>query len=301
MDKKNLLVTSLIAISLIVIALLIIHFFPGILNYLPGCELFYPLDPNAMFTEGLTIETDKAYNLFFISQNDFFVKEKLDLIENFLINKTYAIGEVTTTRYLERNPELSYGIFVPHYYKVLPAVEYIIGEREDEGINMYAFVDPDQKRVTYIGYTVRPGIVSGNYTYATDTRGVLIRETNRSDEWPVENLMNVTIVDTGYNPSANMTDEQMQEFVAIALNDSHVQRYMDGYEYNKEYFTEIKGGSYCWKYGASHDYIVYYPVVDFLRLEANQARAVFIRAYIDPRYDIVGDVQPPSGLVKYTV
>ena len=242
--------------------------------------------------------SEEIYNICNISQNDFFVKEKLGLIQGYSVNQSYDIGDVRTIKYIERNPEISYGLFIPHYYKVLPAVEYIIGRPLDEGINMYAFVDPEQERVSFIGYTVRPGLTSGNFTYATDARGALIRETNRTGNRPVETLTNVTIVDTGYNASADLTDEQKQELIAIALNDSRVQSYMDdGYDYR----IEINGGGYSWKYGAPHDYIVYYPVVDFLRPEANGGWSEFIRAYIDLRYGNVGDFKPPAGLVKYSV
>lgn len=295
MDKKKMLYTGLIAIVLIVIACMAVQFFPGILTYVPGCEQFYPLEPDAKYVAGQAIENDKAYGLFIISQNDFFVKEKLGLIQNYLVNKSYAIGDVRTIRYLERNPEIPYGLFVPHYYNVLPAVEYIIGDQLNEGINMYAFVDPDRKRVTCISYTVRPGVASGNFTYLTGDSSVSIRETNRTGDKPVETLMNVTIVDTGYNPSANLTEAQEREFIDIALNDSRVKHYLDGFDYQ----AEINGGSYEWEYGTPHNYIIFYPSVDFLIKDAYDNWSPFIRVNIDPRYKTGKEFQPPSGVVKF--
>ncbi len=42
--------------------------------------------------------------------------------------------------------------------RVLPAAEIIPGNASQAGVNLIAFVDPDQKRVAYIGFVPRPGV-----------------------------------------------------------------------------------------------------------------------------------------------
>jgi hypothetical protein len=159
---------------------------------------------------------------------------------------------------------------------------------------MYAFVDPDRMRVTFIGFTIRQGIVSSNVTCVKTTDGVLISENDPAIGKTKEIMANVTIIDTGYDPSVNLTDTQREAFTAIALDDSRVKHYLDGFEYQVEL-----NGSYWWKADAPRNYIIYYPSVHFLIKDVNQSWSSFIRADVDPRSGKVVEFQAPSGLIKY--
>jgi hypothetical protein len=102
--------------------------------------------PQAKYHAGQVLAGEEASRLINISDDNYLVRN--------------AISEV-----------MSYDPLHPHYYKVLPAVEYVIGSVWDRGVNLYAFVDPDKNRVAYIGYTTRLGIESDNYSYETIPEG----------------------------------------------------------------------------------------------------------------------------------
>lgn len=199
---------------------MIIWLLPGIYVYLPGGEQYYPVDPQSKYHAGQVIAGDEASRLINISDDNYFVRNAIaDVMSR--TGESYTTGSVIAYRYLEKSPFNTYDLLHPHYYKVLPAVEYVFGGVWDRGVNLYAFIDPDKNRVAYIGYTARLGIEGRNYSYETVPEGISLVETYYQ-RFPVFQFSNFTIIDTGYNPSYNMSCEQEDELLAIALNDSRV-------------------------------------------------------------------------------
>ena len=180
-------------------------------------------------------------------------------------------------RYLEKTPFNSYDLLHPHYYKVLPAVEYIFGGIWDQGVNMYVFVDPDKNRVAYIGYIVRYGIENGNYTFESGIEGVMLFGTH-NNRIPVYTFFNATIIDNGYNPSYNMSREQEDELIAIALNDSRVSDLLRGRSYVADVSTVSSSQSFS---GQQYYYKICFPGVSFMTNDTGNASFI-LSVVIDP-------------------
>ena len=288
--------TKLLSIGLIAVTLLIILFcliallLPGLFVYIPGGEQYYALDPQTIYKEGQTFSNEEALKFINISQNDTFIRQyRMEV--NRLTGTNYTLGKVAAMRYLERNPDISYGLFNPHYYKLLPAVEYILGDPWDEGINMYAFVDPDKCRVAYIGYIMRYGLQTGNRTYGSAVEGVNIFSKYLGNEYlgnaPIDTMTNVTIIDTGYNPSYNITPSQEHEMISIALNDSRVSSYLGDHDYT----ANVNGGGYSMD-ASPKNYLLYCPAVSFWTNDTgNLTHYLWVR--VDYLHKTVTYVQQP--------
>jgi hypothetical protein len=151
-------------------------------------------------------------------------------------------GAVIMYSYIDRSPGAN------NMTVVEPAVEYILGNESDAGANMYAFVDLQKNRVTYIGFTPREGNNAYNYTYKSYSDGVEgVEVTIPTIGWDTMSyLTNATIVDTGYDRRSYSE----QEAIDIAINNSTVKSYLDGRKYavNAIGIAESEGGGYMAMY-----------------------------------------------------
>lgn len=101
---------------------------------------------------------------------------------------------------------------------VLPAVSYFIGP-ENSGVTVISFVDPDRGRVVYV----------------------------RESRWfTPDTQFNMYIVDTGFEPDTNLTDEQQSEIIGFALDNATVKEMLSKQNYTNAYAgmvttVEIKG------------------------------------------------------------
>ena len=261
MSKLKLILLSFIAVIVLLIVFCLVTL-PGVFVYIPGGENFYPVDPQAKYHIGQVISGDEASRLINISLNNSIVRDCLGSVfsgTGFRIN--YTITGVVADRYLEKTPFESYDLLHPHYYKVLPAVEFVCGGIWwDEGVNMYAFVDPDTGLVAYIGYAVRSGIDDGNFSYEPDPEGALIYRTSYNDHRLLSHLKNATVIYTGYDPSWAMSSEQEEELIGIAMNDSRVSDLLQ----DRSYVTFVSASSFSdYFFSTEYQYVRYYPAVTF--------------------------------------
>jgi hypothetical protein len=276
MTTPKLILLSLVAIILLFSTFcLITWLLPGIFIYLPGGEQYYPVDPGAKYHEGQIITGYEALRLINISRNDYYVGNIITDIKS-RTDANYTIGRVIADRYLEKTPFTSYDLLHPHYYRVLPAIEYIFGGLWDQGINMYAFIDPDKNRVAYIGYMERYGIENGNYTYESDVGGVTLFETYYQ-RFPIFTFSNATIVDTGYNPS-NLSRALEDELIGIALNDSRVSDLLRDHAYIANVSRVSSSSSYS---GQDYSYDISYPGVVFSTSDTGNL-SFYMYVEIDP-------------------
>ncbi len=133
----------------------------------------------------------------------------------------------------------------------MPAVEVDVGDSSDAGINIYAFVDLQKDRVAYIGFAPRPGNNANGMEYSTTDHGLAVYSASMDS---TSYLYNVTIVDTGYSGSANLTDQNKADIVHIALENGTISGRLDGRKYDTSVMMAGQEDSY---------HIISYPVVRF--------------------------------------
>lgn len=140
-----------------------------------------------------------------------------------------------------------------------PVVVIVIGNSSMAGANMYVFVDLNKSRVPYIGYVPRAGAISDSIQYSSDGGGVQINISSGT-QWPSSSYLdNMTIVDTGVEKYSNRT-ELNAKAIEIALNDSTLTNYLNGYMYHIDdvmmHYNDTYNSDYQGRYAVSYTVVV---------------------------------------------
>jgi two-component sensor histidine kinase len=171
--------------------------------------------PTGTPVPGGYMTTDQQYSIYNTAIQDPYVRERIvktawrnaQQVDNKIVtNTSYAPGKVRYMSVYERGPDFE-------RTRVLPAAEIIPGNGSQAGVNLIAFVDPDQKRVAYIGFVPRPGVPPApGVTYSSFDAGV--------DEYDATTDVhryynNVTVVNTGYTKGMSLSQDQKEIVQAI--------------------------------------------------------------------------------------
>jgi hypothetical protein len=167
--------------------------------------------------------------------------------DKIVTNTSYMMGRVRYMSVHERGPDFE-------RTRVLPAAEIIPGNVSQAGVNLIAFVDPDQKRVAYIGFVPRPGIPPApGVTYSSVDTGV--------DEYDAgvdshRYYNNVTVVNTGYTRDMSLSQDQKDRVSMLAMTNATVQKYIGSHNSRTSNFS-VHG----YETGYPYRYILAYPMV----------------------------------------
>ncbi len=152
--------------------------------------------PEPMPTGSLT--WDQQESIKSIAINDPYIKDLIPKMPGRIVKQTdtgydytndFIWGEVKYMSFQEQGPDFERS-------RILPAAEIFPGNLSLAGVNVIAFVDPDKKRLAYVGFVPRPGVIpTQGVTYSSVSTGV--EEHNTSWDF-YKYYNNVTIVDTGY-------------------------------------------------------------------------------------------------------
>ncbi len=159
----------------------------------------------------------------------------------------YIMGEVGYMRFHEAGPGYERD-------RVLPAAEIIPGNASQAGVNLIAFVDPDQKRVAYIGFVPRPGIAPApGVTFTSVDAGLEEYEPT----WGTSRYYNnVTVVDTGFKKDMSLSQDQKDQALRLALANATVQGYVGSHQ-------AVPGNFSVYSYEAvyPYHYVIAYPML----------------------------------------
>jgi hypothetical protein len=134
---------------------------------------------------------------------------------------SYEKGEVGYMSFHEQSPGVD-------RIRVLPAVEIIPGIASEAGVNLIAFVDPDQDRVVGIGFVPRPGVPPApGTTFASVDTGVDEHD-SAGDVHRYYN--NVTIVNTSYVKGMSLSQDQKDQASFLAMRNGTVREYIDSHQ-----------------------------------------------------------------------
>jgi hypothetical protein len=160
-------------------------------------------------------------------------------------NSSYLMGEVGYRSFRELGPDIDRS-------RVLPAAEIIAGNGSEAGVNLLAFVDPDLKRVAYIGFVPRPGVAPApGTTFTSVATGV----DEHDATWDAHRYYNnVTVVNTGYVKGMSLSQEQKDRASALAMTNATVQGYIGAHQANMGNFSV-----YSYETGYPDRYILTYP------------------------------------------
>jgi hypothetical protein len=206
-------------------------------------------DPFSGYMEGQTVTGHDRSEAINIASGDPYIH---DILVTTMVRLHFnnTVKDVQIAKFHSTGPGISSFI---NYYELLPAVEYVLGNESQSGVDMYAFVDINNSRVAYIGYAPRWGFDDGQFTYEIASGGVVVKEEYNDTEIPCYAFSNTSIMDTGFNPGHNFTDDETREIVSIAINDSKVKEFLGGQEY---LIKDMGVGS-----SSSDGYIYAYPDV----------------------------------------
>jgi hypothetical protein len=165
----------------------------------------------------------------------------------YVINTGYIMGQVGYMSFHEYGPDYD-------RVRVLPAAEIVPGNISQAGINVIAFVDPDRKRVAYIGFVPRPGVEPApGVTFTSADNGVDEYEPLWGASKP---YFNVTIVDTGYAKGMSLTDSQKDQMSMLAMTNATVRGLIGSHSPSASNFT-----MQSYETGFQYRYIIAYPMV----------------------------------------
>jgi hypothetical protein len=167
--------------------------------------------------------------------------------DKIVTNTSYMNGQVRYMTVRERGPDFE-------RTRILPAAEIIPGNISQAGVNLIAFVDPDQRRVAYVGFVPRTGIPPApGVTYSSVDTGV--------DEYDAtvdshRYYNNVTVVYTGYTKGMSLSQDQKDRVSKLAMTNATVQRYIAGHSPGTSNFSV-----HSYETGYPYRYILAYPMV----------------------------------------
>lgn len=221
--------------------------------------------PEPMPTTSLT--WDQQLNIYNTAIQDPDVRERMvrtawrnteQVGDRLVTNTSYMMGEVGYMRFHETGPGYERD-------RVLPAAEIIPGNASQAGINLIAFVDPDKKKVAYIGFIPRPGIPPASGVTFTSIDGGLDEYEPPWDSHRYYN--NVTIVDTGYQKDMNLSQDQKDQALKLALANATVQGYIGSYQ-------AVPGDFSVYSYEAvyPYHYVIAYPMLTIYATEGGGAK-----------------------------
>lgn len=143
--------------------------------------------------------------------------------------------------------------------RYLPSVEIIIGNESESGTNIFAFVDLDQGRVAYVGYTMR--------VYTTGPQ-------------PIDSYDNFSIADTGYHAGDILTGEQRDKAIRTAMEGTWLDESVsNGTRYQVVGDIPV---SYAYIYKDNGPYIGAYPVIEFREEASIYVASQTVYVYVDP-------------------
>jgi hypothetical protein len=138
--------------------------------------------------------------------------------------------------------------------RVLPAAEIIPGNASQAGINVIAFVDPDQNRVAYIGFVPRPGVPPApGTTFASVSTGVDEHDATGAID---RSYNNVTVVNTGYVKGMSLSQDQKDQASRLAMSNATVQGYIGSNQATMRNFSV-----HSFETGYPDRYILTYPEI----------------------------------------
>jgi hypothetical protein len=168
-----------------------------------------------------------------------------------------AQGLTTTTSYLMGNVSyMSFRETGPDFERtrVLPAAMIIPGNASQAGVNLIAFVDPDLKRVAYIGFVPRPGVPPApGTTFASVSTGVDEHDATGAID---RSYNNVTVVNTGYIKGMSLSQDQKDQASRLAMSNATVQGYIGSNQATMGNFSV-----YSFETGYPDRYILTYPEI----------------------------------------
>ncbi len=192
--------------------------------------------------EGPSLMKEQKAKAIVIAMNDLYVREQ---VVNILSHENldyqafkYRFNEVVPARFHETGPGID-------RYRTLLTVKIIVGLEGSPGTNVIAFVDLEENRVAYVGFEKRGDV---------------------NNDLPMESFKNTSIVNTGYNFSLNLTEEQKADMVKIALAGKGIQEDLRrrNYSVNRIGMRELR------RSGPGYDYVEIYPAVDFMVDKVNE-------------------------------
>jgi hypothetical protein len=197
---------------------------------------------------------DHQLNIYNTAIADPYVRERMvktawrntQQIGNELVtNTSYMMGTVGYMSFRETGPDFE-------HTRVLPAAEIITGNASQAGTNLIAFVDPDQRRVVYIGFVPRPGVAPApGTTFDSVATGV----DEHDATWDVHRVYNnVTIVNTGYVKGMILSQDQKDQAAFMAMRNGTVLGYIDGHA-----ATATNISVYSYETGYPDRYVITYP------------------------------------------
>ncbi|WP_424358979.1 hypothetical protein [Methanocella sp. MCL-LM] len=152
----------------------------------------------------------------------------------------------------------------------LPRTELVIGNESLGGVNLSAYVDLEEERVVYVGYTSRSGPNPGHYMYLQGEDGVtvytdVLRGKEIGNFYMVNKLFNYTILDTGYG--RKITDEDRSNILAIVENNATARTFIKnaggrGASLNPNIWMSVEGDQVN-----GHYYLGIYPRVTITPIE----------------------------------
>jgi hypothetical protein len=167
--------------------------------------------------------------------------------DQLVTNVSYLMGDVGYMSFHEIGPDYE-------RTSVLPAAEIIPGNASQAGVDLIAFVDPDRKRVTYIGFVPRPGVPpAAGVTFTSVATGVDEHDATWDLDHPYNN---VTIVDTGYVKNMSLTQEQKDQATRLALSNATVQGYVGNHQAILKDFSV-----YSYETGWPDRYVIAFPLL----------------------------------------
>ena len=160
-------------------------------------------------------------------------------------NSSYLMGKVGYMSFHELGPDFE-------RTRVLPAAEILAGNASEAGVNLIAFVDPDQKRVAYIGFVPRLGVAPApGTTFASIATGV----DEHDATWDSHRYYNnVTVVYTGYIKGMSLSQDQKDQAAGLVMTNATVQGYIGAHQTNMRNFSV-----YSFETGYPYRYVLTYP------------------------------------------
>lgn len=207
---------------------------------------------NIYFSQTMT--EDQRSRAISIATADLFDNEQIRMMTN-TIYQTYHVKDVLPpSPFHEVGPDLDRN-------RSLPAVEFVIGNESEPGVNILAFVNLDQGRVVYIGFIKR-----------ADVRGVLSQDVHT----------NISITDTGYHAGDTLTGAQKDKAVRIARENQTVQEKMRGMHSNATYRVNGVSVSDISFFKGNDMYIGAYPVIQFMEESSIYEGGLTVYVTVDP-------------------
>jgi hypothetical protein len=212
--------------------------------------------PTPMPLPGGSLTWDQKLSIYNTAIADPYVRERMvrtawrntqQVGDKLVTNVSYLMGEVGYMSFHETGPGYD-------RTSVLPAAEIIPGNASQAGVDLIAFVDPDQKRVVYIGFVPRPGVApAAGVTYASIATGV----DEHDATWDSHHYYNnVTVVYTGYVKNMSLSQDQKDQATRLALSNATVQGYIGNHQaVLRDFYV------YSYETGYPDRYILAYPLL----------------------------------------